>query len=220
MCTAEREIISEDTFVGFGATEMIGTGITAGFLDAAVIAGDGIGTVVVTDPALVQGIGGRMSGLVSTSPIPEVMQKVRDHGGIVVDPMTAGLDPVQGVRVAKEAGYKRLAVTVAGVDAAEEVRREDPESVIVVVHTTGTSGEDAVRLCSVADLITGCSSKNIREVCGPKAVMQAGSSIPVYAMTERGKQIIIERIRRIPHPLFVTHKELPVRGSDEPNPLI
>ena len=34
---------------------------------------DGCGTVTVEDPELVQGIGGRISGIISTSPINEVI---------------------------------------------------------------------------------------------------------------------------------------------------
>lgn len=220
MCTPDRQILSEDTFVGFGATEMLGNALSEGIIDAAVIAGDGIGTVVVTDPAMVQGIGGRMSGLVSTSPIPEVIERVRERGGIVPDPVHATLNPLEGIRVARKAGLHRLAVTVAGVDAAENVRETDPDAIIVVVHTTGTTTEEAERLVRVADLITGCSSKVIRDVCGPKALLQAGSSIPVFAITLRGKEIIIERMRVISHPLYVSHASLPVSGEQDPYPLI
>lgn len=220
MCTPSREIYSDDSFVGFGATELLGNAIQAGLIDAAIIAGDGIGTVVVTDPAMVQGIGGRMSGLVSTTPIPEVIEKVQKGGGIVVNPQHTSLDAIEGIKAAHNAGHNRLAITVAGADDAEKVRKEDPNAVIVVVHTTGTTPEDAERLIHTADLITGCASKSIRDICGPKAILQAGSSIPVFAMTQIGKEIILERMKRISSPLFVTHASLPERGKSEPEPLI
>ena len=220
MCTKERQITSQDTFVGFGATEMLGSAMSAGLIDAAVIAGDGVGTVVVSDPSMIQGIGGRMSGLVKTSPIPEVMTRIELAGGIVLDPITAKLDPLEGVKLAHKRGFNHLAVTICSPDAAEDVRREDPEAIIVAVHTTGTTPEEAERLINSVDLITGCSSRIIREVCGLKALIQAGTSIPVFGMTPRGKEIILERCRVISHPLLVSQEKLPFRGDKEPNPLI
>ena len=220
MFTSKREIFSEDSFVGFGASEMLGNALAKGVIDAAVIACDGVGTVVVTDPAMVQGIGGRMSGLVSTTPIPDVIKKIQDGGGIVPDPNHASMDPLLGVRAAHNAGFHRLAVTVASADAAELVRKADPDVVIVVVHTTGTTDGEAERLVRVADIITSCASKAIRAICGPKALLQAGSAIPVFAMTPKGKDIIIERMRVITNPLYVSHAKLPVQGENDPNPLI
>ena len=68
MCTPGREVMDTREFVGFGASELLSFGLHKGLLDAVVLACDGAGTVVVTKPAMVQGIGGRMSGLVSTTP--------------------------------------------------------------------------------------------------------------------------------------------------------
>src|SRR5512138_1577219 len=85
MCTPRREVTAVGEFVGFGASELISSGIRAGLIDAAVLASDGAGTIVVSLPELVQGIGGRMSGLVRTSPIPEVIGKIENLGGRVLD---------------------------------------------------------------------------------------------------------------------------------------
>ena len=219
MCRPDRQILTDDSFVGFGASEMLGTALSAGIIDAAVIAGDGAGTVIVSKPDMIQGIGGRMSGLVSTSPIQDIISRITEEGGIVVDPKEAALDPVSGIYIARKAGFKRIAVTIAGADAAEKVRRADPEAIIVVVHTTGISLEEAEHLNVTADIITACASRMVREVCGPKALMQAGSSIPVFAMTQKGKEIIIERMKHISHPLYVSNAALPVRGAEEPDPL-
>ena len=62
MCTPEREVLDNREFVGFGASEILSFSLAVGILDAVVLACDGAGTVVVTKPAMVQGIGGRMSG--------------------------------------------------------------------------------------------------------------------------------------------------------------
>lgn len=220
MCTPDRNLTSDDDFVGFGASELTRTGLAEGIIDAAVLACDGAGTVVVTDPAMAQGIGGRMSGLVSTSPIRAVIDRIVTGGGIVPDPANASMDPVSGVIAARKAGYSRLLVTIATADAAEAVRNADPEALIMAVHVTGTSREDAARIAAVVDITTGCASVHIREICGPKALMQAGTSVPIFIMTPRGKTLLLTRMAVIPHQLLVNHAKLPVFGDHTPNPLV
>ncbi|HXW99163.1 MAG TPA: DUF2099 family protein, partial [Methanomicrobiales archaeon] len=61
MCTAARDVMDNRDFVGFGASELLSAGLRAGLIDAAVLACDGAGTVIAPKPALIQGIGGRMS---------------------------------------------------------------------------------------------------------------------------------------------------------------
>jgi len=78
MCTNAREVLGSGEFVGFGASELVSAGLRLGILDCAVIASDGAGTVIVKNPELVQGIGGRMSGLVKTSALPDVIKKIED----------------------------------------------------------------------------------------------------------------------------------------------
>ncbi len=220
MCTPDRELSSTDDFVGFGASELAGTGLSAGIIDAAVIACDGAGTVVVTAPEMVQGIGGRMSGLVKTSPLQAVISGITTRGGIVADPDQASLDPVAGVTAARRAGYTRLLVTVGSADDAEAVRAGDPDSLIIVVHTTGMTAADASRVAAVADIVTACASGHVRDVCGKKALMQAGTTVPVFIMTCRGKELLIARIAVLPHPLLVTHAALPAPGEKRPDPLV
>lgn len=220
MFTAGREIYSDDPFVGFGASEVISTALTAGLIDAAVIACDGAGTVVTADPRMVQGIGGRMSGLIQTSPIPEVIGRIQDGGGIVPDPDHASIDPVRGIRAARAAGFTRLAVTVAGGRAANDARAADQDAIIIAVHTTGTSPEDAEILTSTADIVTACASEPVRSICGKKALIQAGKSVPVFGMTPNGKKLIVERILAITDPLVVMSASLPLRGESEPEPLV
>ncbi|MFH0967229.1 MAG: methanogenesis marker 8 protein [Methanobacteriota archaeon] len=220
MFTPRRQIFSQVSFVGFGASELLSTALEAGIIDAAIIACDGAGTVITNIPDMVQGIGGRMSGLVKTSPIPEVIQNIRDAGGIVPDPEQATIDPVIGIRTAREAGYQRLAITVAGPEAAEIAREADPEIVIIVVHTTCLTDDDVERISRCADIVTSCASQTVRTICGAKALIQAGKAIPVFGMTQQGKEVIIERLRVIPDPLLVIGSPLPVKGDREPQPLI
>ena len=105
MCTRDRMVLDKETFVLFGASELMNTGLQTGTLDAAVIACDGAGTVIVRSPEMVQGIGGRMSGLVSTTPYPEVIARIEAEGGVVVNPDTAEMDALAGLAKAKEMGW-------------------------------------------------------------------------------------------------------------------
>ncbi|MDO9324507.1 MAG: DUF2099 family protein [Methanoregula sp.] len=220
MCTPAREVLDSRPFVGFGASELISFGIQAGMLDAAVIACDGAGTVVATLPEMVQGIGGRMSGLVSTSPHQPVIERIEQNGGYVLDPINARMDQQSGVALAHLKGFRRIAVTVALPSDAEAIRAAYPDSLIVAVHVSGLSRVEAARLVGAADLVTACASKPIREIAGPLALVQAGIAIPVFAMTERGKTLIIEKIRTSHDPVLIKPTKLPVTGDREPSPLV
>ncbi len=220
MCTPDREVYDTREFVGFGASELLSFGMKAGMFDAAVLACDGAGTVVVTDPAMLQGIGGRMSGLVRTTPYPSVMDRIEEGGGTVLDRESAAIDQVAGVALAKAEGYHSVAVTVAlPVDVAE-IRRVHPDAFIVAVHVTGLTQDEAAVIAAAADLVTACASGTVREVAGSRALVQAGVSVPVYAMTERGKDLIIEKICRSDEPVLIKPTRLPVAGDRQPDPLV
>ncbi|MDD5143927.1 methanogenesis marker 8 protein [Methanoregula sp.] len=220
MCTPDREVIDNREFVGFGASELISFGILAGLLDAAVIACDGAGTVVATKPALVQGIGGRMSGLASTCPYPQVMDRIEKEGGFVLDRKLATMDAVAGVALAASKGFKKIAVTVAGPGAAMMIRKIHPDSFIVGVHVTGLTKQEALDLVAASDLVTSCASKTIREAVAQKALVQAGVAIPVFAMTPRGKELIIEKIRQGKEPVLIKPTKLPALADQQPGPLV
>ena len=100
MCTPDRKVLMSGEYVGFGASELISYGLSTGVFDAAVIACDGAGTVIATKPDLVQGIGGRMSGLVSTTPYPPVIAAIVENGGIVPFTKAARIHQVKGTRIA------------------------------------------------------------------------------------------------------------------------
>jgi putative methanogenesis marker protein 8 len=220
MCTPRRSVIDNREFVGFGATELLGFAAHTGLIDAAVLACDGAGTVIVKTPALIQGIGGRMSGLVSTSPIAEVIARIEENGGIVVDPDTAALDQYAGVKRAHELGYKKVAVTVARPGDAARIRKDYPDTLIFGVHTTGLTPEEATAMVAVADLMTSCASKTVREIAGAKALVQAGISVPIFALTKAGKEIIVEKIRQSDEPVLLKPTKLPVLDAAQPNPLV
>jgi putative methanogenesis marker protein 8 len=220
MCTERRQVLGKGEFVGFGASELISAGLKFGIVDSAVIASDGAGTVIVTSPDLVQGIGGRMSGLVRTSPIPAVIARIEEHGGIVLDPISARMDQVAGTVLAYAEGFKNVAVTVALPSDATKIRNLCPEALIIAVHTTGLSREEVEELSASADLITACASRWVREIAGSRALLQAGTAIPVFAMTKRGKSLILDKLKESDEQVFVKGAKLPFAGDVQPTPLI
>jgi putative methanogenesis marker protein 8 len=220
MCTPRREVLDNREFVGFGASEIFSFSLHAGLIDAVVLACDGAGTVIVTKPALVQGIGGRMSGLVSTSPFPEVIARIEENGGIVLDPDHAAIDQLAGVALAVEKGFKRIAVTVALPGDAAVIRKIHPTTLIFGVHVTGLSKDEAEILVGACDLVTSCASKTIRDAVSGRALVQAGVVIPIFAMTPAGKELIIEKIRRSNEPVLVKPTKLPSLSGQQPEPLV
>jgi len=220
MCRPYRKISGSVDFVGFGASELISCGILSGSIDAAVLACDGAGTVIVTTPELVQGIGGRMSGLVSTSPLAEEMDRIEQEGGFVLDRAHATIDPVLGVSRAYEKGFSHVAVTVASADVAAAIHKKHPDAFIFGVHMSGITEKDAERLVAIADIVTACASKWIWQIAGARALLQAGTAVPVFALTTRGKQLILDKIARSDRPVLVSGSKLPVYGPELPDPLL
>jgi putative methanogenesis marker protein 8 len=220
MCTPRREVTDTREFVGFGASEILSFGLHAGIIDAVVLACDGAGTVIVTKPALVQGIGGRMSGLVSTTPIPEVIARIEENGGIVLDPDHAAMDPLAGVALAAEKGFRKIAVTIARPEEAAVIRKVHPSTHIFGVHVTGLTKVEAETMVGACDLVTSCASKTIRDTVSKRALLQAGVAIPIFAMTPAGKELIIEKIRQSNEPVLVKPTKLPSLSGQQPEPLV
>jgi len=220
MCTPEREILCEDDYVMFGASELLAYGIRNEIFDCVVLVCDGAGTVIVTEPSMIQGIGGRMSGLVKTIPYPKVIERIEENGGHVIDHPGARIDQAKGIEIAYNLGYSHPAVTVSSGAEAEILRRRYPCVFIVVVHTTGISVPDTEIAAENADLVTACASSAVWDVASRKALIQAGKSIPVFAMTKKGKELILRRINDADTPVFVTGQELPVKSGKCPSPLI
>lgn len=220
MCTPRREVSDTREFVGFGASELLSFGLSTGMLDAVVLACDGAGTVIVTKPALVQGIGGRMSGLVKTVPYKDVIQRIEDNGGVVIDKTHAGLDQTTGVAKAYAMGCKNVAVTVAIPAEAKKIRNLYPDTIIFGVHVTGLNREEAEILVSATDLVTSCASKTLREIAGRKALLQAGVAVPIFAITTKAKDLIIEKIRQSSEQVLFKTTRLPALSEQQTEPLV
>lgn len=118
-------------------------------------------------------MGGRMSGLVETEPIEGIIKGITERGGIVLDPSTAKMDPVAGVKKAAELGNKKIAVTAAFAETAKDLRKLEKELeldlIIIGVHVTGLSKEDVQTLIENADVTTSCASKYMRDLVKPLA---------------------------------------------------
>jgi putative methanogenesis marker protein 8 len=220
MCTPRREVCDTREFVGFGASELLSFGLRSGLIDAAVLACDGAGTVIVTRPEMAQGIGGRMSGLVRTSPHRAVIDRIEQGGGIVLDREQARIDQLAGAALAVSEGYQNIAVTVTSPGIAESIRRIHPDTFIFAVHVTGLSDEEAEMLTSVSDLVTSCASASIREIAGAGALLQAGITVPIFAMTHKGKYLILEKIQQSDEQVLVKPTRLPALGDKQPYPLV
>jgi putative methanogenesis marker protein 8 len=211
MFTEKRRLELED-FVGFGASEVMMTGLSRGLLDTTVTACEGAGTVISNNPTLVQGMGGRMSGLVETEPIDAIINGIQERGGIVLDPSTAKMDSVAGVKKAAELGYKKIAVTAAFAETAKELRKFEAELgldlIVIGVHVTGLNKEEAQILVENSDIVTSCASKHIRDIVKPLA--QVGTAVPLFALTQKGKELVIERAKDIQSPILINTMALPV----------
>ena len=73
---------------------------------------------------------------------------------------------------------------------------------------------------TVADLMTSCASKTVWEIAGAKALIQAVVSVPIFAITKRGKEIIIEKIRQTDEQVLLKPMHLPALGKKQPEPLM
>ncbi len=193
MCTEER-VTAMDNFLNFGISETLCSALKNGKIDAAVIAADGCGTAVITEPSLVQGMGGRISGICETEPIPKVVEAIGREN--MLDPDTARIDMEAGVEKAFSMGYGRVAVTTPFVDSAVRMRdRYGDRLVIIGVHTTGMSEDDARRAFDTFDIITACASKHLREECLRRPdTLVAGNKVPVYGVTPIGKELMQDKL--------------------------
>ncbi len=199
MCTSGRKLEMAD-FLSFGISETLGTLLEENVIECAVIVCEGCGTVIVEDPELVQGIGGRISGIVRTSPIKEIINTLGDNK--VLNPEVAEINQIKGVIKAINNGYKRIGVTVASAEDALKIREiesqyDDVNVYIFTVHTTGISREDAKILFESADVITACASLHIRNVANERDVFSVGASIPIYAASKDGEKFLKMRIEKI-----------------------
>jgi len=213
MCSPSRKMRMRD-FLSFGVSELLGMLVSKRVLDSAVIVSDGAGTVILSDPELIQGIGGRVSGILETSPIPPIIETIGSER--VLDPRTASIDQVAGVEKAFRLGFRKVGVTVSKPEDAREIRqRYGARAVIFAVHSTGVSERGADLLFDNADIVTACASRWVRELAKKRSLLQVGNKVPVYAASPLGEVILrmrLEDLEKGSHP--------PAEKEDPPRPLV
>ena len=220
MCTGERDIEME-TFVGFGASEVMMTGL----IDDSITVCEGVGTVITSNPILTQGIGARISGVIETTLIPKLKRRVEEKGGIVLDGTRAIINQPLGVARAIELGFTDVAVTVATLGDARKCREIEQETganvIIIGVHVTGMGDDDAKNFVDTVDITTGCASRAIRGVVAGKALAQVGTSVPLFGLSQKGKELLLERAKEVTTPILINTMKLPVLPEDkQPRPLV
>jgi putative methanogenesis marker protein 8 len=199
MFTCHRHVADDKIVVPFGASEIVMYALNRKVIDCAVVVCEGAGTVISNNPALIQGIGAYMNGIFYTSPIKEVIERIKQSGGTVLDERTAKINQYQGVKKAIDLGFKKIAVTLRGDEtrALKEIRNLDtlktlPDVKVTVlsVCNSGISRRQAKNLRDNADLVWACGSKYVRETTGPAAIVQLGVKIPVFIMSNAGVELI------------------------------
>ncbi|ADC46287.1 methanogenesis marker protein 8 [Methanobrevibacter ruminantium M1] len=218
MCTKNRQLRLKD-FLSFGISEILSTLLDENLIDCAVMVCEGCGTVLVTESEMAQGVGGRVSGLVETSPISQSFIWKSFGQDRVVDSETARIDQVDGLRLAIDNGYKNIAVTIClaedGIILRElEKEYEDINVYIFAVHSTGLGREEAEIIFDTADVVTGCASKHLRDIGKELKVFSVGTSIPIFAASDKGEEFIKLRLDKIGGPKKKTG------NSKQPNPLV
>ena len=221
MCTPQR-VIEMDDAVTVGISEILKTNIEKGNIDCVVGACDGAGTVIMTNPRVVQGVGGRVSGLVSTTPIPEVIENLEERQSIVLNPKTAELNQLEGLKIALEKGYKNIAVTILPSPMIKEIREypvdDDVNIYIFVAHTTGVSPEDVKMLFDNADIVTACASKAISDYADKYQPYYYGVKVPIFCASVDGRRLLDVRLEKINKPLSTN--EYPRNKDDAPYKLL
>jgi len=229
MFTNDRIIKSKNDLVPYGASEILMNAKKENLIDCAVLACDGAGTVIAKDPELIQGIGEWMGGLIETSPVKNVIQKINKAGGIVLNKKNTEINQLKGVEKAFKLGYKKVAVTISGhyADLLTELKTIEKQHngilTILMVCNTGISVINAQIISNYADLVWACASKAVWEIVGPKALMQVGIGIPVFILSENGRKIVLSRLNNFNHNITksIFSENLPVYIKKKcPNPLI
>ncbi len=221
MFTPQRRF-DHGVFVNFGASEIMMTALRRGLIDSTVTVCDGAGTVITSDPGLVQGMGALMSGLIETEPIPEIIKGIEFRGGVVLDKKSARIDQAGGLRKACELGYRNIAVSIVAVRDAIELRAIEKEYgvnlTLVGAHLTGIQKEEAREFIGALDIVTGCASRTVRDIVKP--ILQVGTSVPMFAITQKGKELLCERAKEVDSPILVNTMKLPVLPEHkQPKPL-
>lgn len=205
LCTANRVLEADESFVEFGASETLYTCLKREFLDCCIIVGDCVGTVITKNAKVVQGLGGKLSGVIETTPISAVIEKLK---ALDSRPYRDGeINQFKGFEKAVNLGFKSIGVTVTSADDAMKIRRlakrDHVTSLIIGVHLTGISRNETLQLLENSDVVTGCASKYVRNMAAENCMLQVGTSMPVYALTRIGREALLERAKDVRRELSI-----------------
>lgn len=221
MCVPER-IIEMDDAITVGISEILKTNMENGNIDCVVGACDGAGTVIMTQPRVVQGVGARVSGLISTTPIPEVIKNLEDKGSTVLNHETAELNQLEGLKIALDKGYKNIAITVIPSPQIKEIRQypvdDDVNVYLFIAHTTGVTREQAEELFEYGDIVTACASKEIADYTDEIKPYYYGVKVPIFCASEDGRRFLDTRLEKINKPLST--RDYPRNKDDSPHKLL
>jgi putative methanogenesis marker protein 8 len=226
MYSPNRVLEIDQKPVSFGASEIVMDAMTEGLVDAAVVVCEGAGTVVIIRAEVLQAVGAHMTGLISTQPIREIQDGLKQKGCLLLDELCT-IDQVEGYIKAMEAGFKKIVVTVTGHMASEAKRLQEMgeisgvKPIILSVHNTGISDEEAKTLSEYCDVVWACASKPVREIVGRRSKIQIGISIPVFGITQMGKRLILNRVLHFEDGLIIHRASLPHAPIEkQPAPLM
>ncbi|MDD2638089.1 MAG: DUF2099 family protein [Methanothrix sp.] len=77
------------------------------------------------------------------------------------------------------------------------------------------------RVADHCDVVWACASRHVREVVGRRAKLQIGISIPAYALTDRGKRLVLNWALHFDERLVVHRATLPFGPEEkQPEPLL
>lgn len=191
--TCCRQSQRDDIVVPYGTSEMFMMALKRGIVDCTITVSDGAGSIITSDPSVVQGVGARMNGVFYTTPIKDVIEKYRRLGCTVFD--DGRIDQLRAIRTAASQGYRRIAVTVNAFygESYRETRglEEDlgVDIVLAAICSTGVSRERAQELTDYADIGWSCASRHVREL-GCSAILQLTYGIPVFVYSPKGLELI------------------------------
>ena len=194
-CSKKRILWDDGESVPYGASEIIEHGLRNKIIDSSVIVCDGAGTVVVSIPQVVQGIGARMHSVLRTSAIQEVIERLHKYGCHTIN--NSGLiDQKRGVIEAAKEGYRNIAVTINAYqgESLKSIRALEKQYgislIILAICTTGISGKRINEIEKYADLVWACRSREVRNILCVKAIEILSNASPVYILTQKGKVFV------------------------------
>jgi putative methanogenesis marker protein 8 len=192
--TENRKIYRREISIPYGASEILMHALRKRQIQAAVTACDGAGTVMSSNPEIVQGIGARMNGLFFTTPFHYVVKRLEENNCIVIP--GGKIKQIEGVKIAIQHGYRNIAVTIngySGENLSEMRKLEKVHNVcitILVVCNTGIGKKRIQEIKEHADLVWSCGSEDIRNIIGKQAILQMSFIIPVFVLTRKGINLV------------------------------